>query len=109
MKESALQGEKILDRVKRVGMVILGVSENRNWIELLYEGDLAHSKRIELPSGTLFDILIEEVPHKTTVFEYPCTLVYFDGPCDVEICQEGGRVVIRGCQAEAEKSAKDEG
>ena len=46
MKKSLPSGEKVLDRVKRVGMVILGVSENRNWIEPLYEGDLAHAKRI---------------------------------------------------------------
>ncbi len=108
MKKFSPDEEKILDRVKGVGMVVLGVSENRNWIELLYEGDLAHAKRIELPSGTLFDIIIEEVPHKTTVFEYPRTLVYFDGPCDVEICQEGERVVIRGYQAEQGKGGEDE-
>ena len=105
MKKTPATGEKILDRVNRVGMVVVGVSENRNWIELLYEGDLAHAKRIELPSGTLFDIFIEEVPHKTTVFEYPRTLVYFDGPCDVEICQEGNKVVVRGCLTEEGKRA----
>ena len=102
MEKSLAGAEEILARVKRVGMIVLGVSENRNWIELLYEGDLAHTKRIELPSGTLFDIFIEEVPHKTTVFEYPRTLVYFDGPCDVEICQEGNKIVVRGCQSKEE-------
>ena len=100
MKESPPQRENILDRVKGVGQVILGVSENRNWIELLYEGDLAHAKRIELPSGTLFDIFIEEVPHKTTVYEYPRTLIYFDGPCDLEICRDGNKVIVRGCKTE---------
>ena len=80
----------------RVGMIVLGVSENRNWIELLYEGDLAHAKRIELPTGALFDVLVEEVPHKCTVYEYPRTLVYFDGPCDIEIRRDGNKVIVRG-------------
>ena len=66
MEKSLAGAEEILARVKRVGMIVLGVSENRNWIELLYEGDLAHAKRIELPAGVLFDILVEEIPHKCT-------------------------------------------
>ncbi|OGQ80650.1 MAG: hypothetical protein A3F90_17540 [Deltaproteobacteria bacterium RIFCSPLOWO2_12_FULL_60_19] len=97
-KKTLTEGEKILDRVKRVGMIILGVSENRNWIELLYEGDLAHAKRIELPGAS--QILVEEIPHKTTVYEHPRTMIYLDGPCDIEICREGNQIVVRGQKVE---------
>lgn len=97
MNKSAEQ-DKVLARVKRVGMIILGVSENRNWIELLYEGDLAHAKRIELPGAS--QILVEEIPHKTTVYEHPRTMIYLDGPCDIEICREGNQIVVRGQKVE---------
>lgn len=66
MEKSSGENER-LDRANRVGMIILGVSENRNWIELLYEGDLARAKRIELPAGALLTVFVEEIPHKTTV------------------------------------------
>jgi len=101
MNKSSEKGEELLDRVKGVGGMIMGVSENRNWIELFYEGDLMHTKKIDLAQDTLFDILVEEVPHKTTLYQYPHTLVYFDGPCDVEICREGNKIIIRGCQPPA--------
>ncbi len=100
MKRASLSEEELLDRVKGVGGMIMGVSENRNWIELFYEGDLMHTKKIDLAADTLFDILVEEIPHKTTLYQYPHTLVYFDGPCDVEICREGNKIIIRGCQTE---------
>ncbi len=98
MKNSSADVEGLIDRVKGVGGMIMGVSENRNWIELFYEGDLMHTKKIDLAADTLFDILVEEIPHKTTLYQYPHTLVYFDGPCDVEICREGNKIIIRGCQ-----------
>lgn len=98
MANSLANADGIIDRVKGIGGMILGVAENRSWIELFYEGDLMHTKKIDLPTGTLFDILVEEVPHKTTLFQYPHTLVYFEGPCDVEICREGNKIIIRGCQ-----------
>ncbi len=97
MKKFSPDEEELLDRVKGVGGIILGVSENRNWIELLYEGDLMHTKKIDLPSDTLFDIFVEEIPHKSTVYEYPRTLIYFDGPCDLEILRDGSKIIIRGC------------
>jgi hypothetical protein len=96
MTQASDDSEKILDRASRVGMVILGVSENRNWIELLYEGDLARAKRIELPAGALCTVFVEEIPHKTTVYEPQRTLVYFNEPCDVEVCRDGDNVVVRG-------------
>jgi hypothetical protein len=97
MKKFSPDEEELLDRVKGVGGIILGVSENRNWIELLYEGDLMHTKKIDLPSDTLFDIFVEEIPHKSTVYEYPRTLIYFDGPCDLEILRDGSKIIVRGC------------
>ena len=90
----------MIDKVKGVGGMILGVSENRNWIELFYEGDLMHTKRINLPTDALLDIFVEEIPHKTTIYEHPRTMIYFDGPCDLEICREGDRVIVRGCKTE---------
>lgn len=100
MKETLPSGEEVIDRVKGVGGMILGVSENRNWIALFYEGDLMHTKTVDLPSDTLFDIFVEEIPHKTTIYEHPRTMIYFDGPCDLEICREGNRVIVRGCRTE---------
>jgi hypothetical protein len=100
MSDPPEEAEKVLERVKRVGMIILGVSENRNWIELLYEGDLMHTKRIELPTDASAQIFVEEIPHKSTLFEPPRTMIYLDGPCDIEICQEGNQIVVRGQKVE---------
>lgn len=97
MKKPAPDQEGPIARVKGIGGIILGVSENRSWIELLYEGDLMHAEKVEFPSETLLDIFVEEIPHKTTIYEYPRTLIYLDGPCDIEICREGNKVVVRGC------------
>ena len=98
MKSSLANTDGVIDRMKGAGGLILGVSENRNWNELFYEGDLMHTKKINLPANILFDILVEEIPHKTTLYQHPHTLVYFEGPCDVEICREGNKIVVRGCR-----------
>ena len=100
MKKPLANEEELIDRVKGVGGLILGVSENRNWIELFYEGDLMHTKTIALPPDTLFDIFVEEIPHKTTVYEHPRMMVYFDGPCTLEILRDGNKVIVRGCKTE---------
>jgi len=100
MKKTLANEEELIDRVRGVGGIVLGVSENRNWIELLYEGDLMHTKKIDLPSDALLDIFVEEIPHKTTIYEHPRTMIYFDGPCDLEICREGNRIIVRRCRAE---------
>lgn len=97
MKKSSVPAEGAVERVKGVGAIILGVSESRNWIELLYEGDLMHTKNIDLPADTLFDIFIEEIPHKSTVYEHPRMMIFLASPCDVEICREGNKVILRGC------------
>ena len=44
----------------------------------------------------MFDIYIEEIPHKTTVYEQPRTMVFFNGPCDLQIIRQGDRVVVAG-------------
>jgi hypothetical protein len=99
--EASSDREELIERVEGAGGIILGVSENRNWIELLYEGDLMHSKTISLPEGALFDVFVEEIPHKATIYEYPRTLVYFDGPCTVEIVRAGTKLIVRGCPSSA--------
>ena len=103
MTDSGANPDGLIDRMTGAGGLILGVSDNRSWIELFYEGDLMHTKKIDLPEDTLFDILVEEITHKATLFQYPHTLVYFEGPCDVEIWREGNKIVVRGCR-EPEKA-----
>jgi hypothetical protein len=94
MGDSLPNGNETIDSIKSVAGLILGVSENRNWIELFFEGDLMHTKTVNLPTGSIFDIYIEEIPHKATVYEHPRTMVFFSGPCDVRIVRDGNRIVI---------------
>ena len=89
-------GEEAIATIKNAAGIILGVTENRAWIELFFEGDLMHTKTVNLPGGTLFDIYIENIPHKTTVYEHPRTMVFFDGPCDLEISCDGNKVIVMG-------------
>jgi len=89
--------------------MIMGVTENRTWIKLFYEGDLVYTKSIDLAADTILDILVEEIPHKTTHYQYPLTLIYFDRPCDVEICREGNNVVVRGCKPSKTKGSRVKG
>lgn len=98
--------EELIDRTDNVGGMIFGVSENRNWIELFYEGDTMHTKTVDFPPGTLFDIFVEEIPHKCTVYEHPRTTIYFDGPCNLEICRDGGKVIVRGVPKKRPKKSK---
>jgi hypothetical protein len=100
MKESLANAEVLIEKVKGVGGIVLGVSDNRNWIALFNEGDLIHTKTVHLPADTLFDVFVEEIPHKTTVYEHPRTMIYFTGPCDIEICRDGDKIIVRGCQPE---------
>jgi hypothetical protein len=89
-------GEEVIERVRNAAGIILGVSENRSWIELFFEGDLMHTKTVNLPAGSLFDIYIEEIPHKTTVYEHPRTMIFFKAPCDVSISRDGHRIIVTG-------------
>ena len=96
MADVLSNGEEIIDSVKNAAGIILGVSENRSWIELFFEGDLMHTKTVNLPAGSVFDIYVEEIPHKATVYEHPRTMIFFNGPCDVRIAREGNRIVVNG-------------
>ena len=89
-------GDEIIDSVKNAAGIILGVSENRSWIELFFEGDLMHTKTVNLPAGSVFDIYVEEIPHKATVYEHPRTMIFFNGPCDVHIARDGNRIIVTG-------------
>ncbi len=89
-------GEERVATIKNAAGIILGVTENRTWIELFFEGDLMHTKTVNLPSGSMFDIYIENIPHKTTVYEHPRTMIFFDGPCDLEITRDGNKVIVMG-------------
>jgi hypothetical protein len=96
MADALSNAEEVIDSVKNAAGIILGVSENRSWIELFFEGDLMHTKTINLPAGSVFDIYVEEIPHKATVYEHPRTMIFFNGPCDVRIALEGNRVIVTG-------------
>ena len=91
-----MEGEEFIERVKDAAGMILGVSENRTWIEFFFEGDLMHTKTVNLPSDSVFDIYIEEIPHKTTVYEHPRTMIFFAGPCDIEVTREGNKIIAKG-------------
>ncbi len=92
------EGEELIERVNRIGGIILGVSDNRSWIELFYEGDHTHIKSVELPGDIpLFDIFVEDIPHKTTVYEHPRIMIHLAGPCDLEIVRDGNKIIVRGC------------
>jgi hypothetical protein len=96
MGDSLLNVNETIDSIKSVAGLIIGVSERRNWIELFFEGDLMHTKAVNLPTDSIFDIYVEEVPHKATVYEHPRTMVFFSGPCDVRIVRDGNRIIISG-------------
>ena len=96
MSENLSSGEELLERVRNAAGIILGVSENRNWIELFFESDLMHTKTVNLPSNLIFDIYVEAIPHKATVYEHPRTMIFFEGPCDVEISRDGNKVIVKG-------------
>ncbi len=88
--------EELVATITNAAGIILAVTENRNWIEVFFEGDTLHTKTVNLPDGIMFTIYIEEIPHKTTVYEHPRTMIVFDGPCDLEITRAGERVVVTG-------------
>ena len=87
--------EQLLETIRNAAGIILGLSENRSWIEVFFEGDLMHTKTVNLDEGRVFDIYVEEVPHKSTVYEHPRTMIYFRGPCDIEILRDGERIIVR--------------
>jgi hypothetical protein len=88
--------EELIATIKNAAGLILAVTENRNWIEVFFEGDLMHTQTVNLPAGRMFDVYIEEIPHKTTVYEHPRTMILFHGPCDLQIIREGDKVIVTG-------------
>lgn len=96
MTEIPDSGEELIERIENTDGIILAVTEGRNWIEVFFEGDLMHTQTVNLPAGSVFNIYVEEIPHKATVFEHPRTMIFFDGPCDLEIRRHGDRVVVSG-------------
>jgi hypothetical protein len=93
---SANGGEDPIATIKNAAGIILAVSEQRTWIEAFFEGDLMQTQTVNLPAGTIFDIYVEEIPHKTTVYEHPRTMILFSGPCDLDIVRDGNRVIVKG-------------
>jgi hypothetical protein len=55
-----------------------------------------HTQTVELVAGALFDIYVEEIPHKATVYEHPRTMIFFNAPCSLNIGREGNRVIVKG-------------
>jgi hypothetical protein len=100
MSESA--GESVIERIESAAGLILGISEDRSWIEVFFEGDLMHTRTVNLPARTIFDIYVEEIPHKATVYEHPRTTVYFTGPCDLLISRDGAKILVTGAQTASE-------
>ncbi len=96
MGDALPNGEEMIDSIKNAAGIILGVSENRSWIEAFFEGDLMHTKTVNLPAGSVFDIYVEEIPHKATVYEHPRTMIFFNGPCDVRIVRDGNKIIVSG-------------
>jgi hypothetical protein len=88
--------EELIASIQNAAGVILAVTENRNWIEVFFEGDLMHTKTVNLPSGVICNIYIEEIPHKTTVYEHPRTMIFFDRPCDLRMTRDGDKVIVMG-------------
>ena len=95
-------GEELVATIKNAAGIIFAVTENRNWIEVFFEGDTMHTKTVNLPDGIMFNIYIEEIPHKSTVYEHPRTMIFFDTPCDLEITLDGERVVVTGLPSAGE-------
>ena len=96
MAEAPDSSEELVAKIENAGGIILAVTENRNWIEVFFEGDTMHLQTVNLPAGKMFNIYIEEIPHKTTVYEHPRTMIFFAGPCNLEITRDGERVIATG-------------
>jgi hypothetical protein len=92
-------GEEFLERVENAAGIILGVSGNRSWIELFFEGDAMHTRTVGLPAASIYDIYVEEIPHKATVYEHPRTMIFFETACDLEIRRDGDRIFVRAVPA----------
>ncbi len=54
----------------------------------------------------MFDIFVEEIPHKATIYEHPRTMIYLAGPCDLEIVRDGNKIILRGAKTALQKKPK---
>ena len=98
-------GEELLASFKSAAGVILAVTENRHWIEVFFDGVIMHTETVNLPVGKNFTIYVEEIGHKTTVYEHPRTMIYFDGPYDLRVIRDGERVIVSGTPNQRENLA----
>ena len=105
MANALNSGDGFVATINNAAGIIIAVTENRNWIEVFFAGDTMHTKTVNLPDGMMFTIYIEEIPHKTTIYEHPRTMIVFDGPCDLEITREGERVIVTGLPSAVESLA----
>jgi hypothetical protein len=96
MTNSIPGGEEAIATIRDAAGTILAVSEDRAWIENFFDFDLMHTKIVNLPTGATFDFYVKEIPHKTTVYEHPRAMIFFNAPCDLDIGREGHRVIVRG-------------
>ncbi len=88
--------EELLATFKSAAGIILAVTETRQWIEVFFDGVIMRTETVNLPAGKYFTIYVEEIAHKTTVYEHPRTMIYFDGPYDLRISRDGERVIVTG-------------
>ena len=50
---------ELVARIENAGGIILAVTENRNWIEVFFDGDtMSHRQTVNLPAGKMFNIYI---------------------------------------------------
>jgi hypothetical protein len=100
MADESAVGDQLIATFKSAAGIIMAVTEDRNWIEVFFDGVIMHTETVNLPTGTLFNIYVEEIPHKSTVYEHPRTMIYFDGPCDLAIRRDGNNVIVAGIWSE---------
>jgi hypothetical protein len=51
----------LITAIERPAGVILTVTENRNWIEVFFEGDLMAHRRGQFAGGAAFQLYVEEI------------------------------------------------
>jgi hypothetical protein len=69
-------------------------------LKIFFEGDLMHTRTVNMPAGSFFNIYVEEIPHKTTVYEHPRTMIFFTGPVNLRVTRDGDRVMVTGVARE---------
>ena len=66
-----------------------------------------HTKTVNLRAGSVFDIYIEEMPHKATVYEHPRTMIFFNDLVLSELPVTGTASSSQGvCRAKTPPSPK---